>query len=115
MDVGRLGVDTLEGIAALTLLFPGAVIDPREASDPNRFGVAGVCRGVPSLVDGRRLLPSAEAGRAGGGMEVSPLKKLDLRLPLPPAGDWGSCDRLSIVRSDNDGRDFRGAGFEGGS
>jgi hypothetical protein len=73
---------------------------------------------VPSLVNGRRsLFPSDEAGRIGGGIELSALKKLDLLLlPLPPAGDDGSCDKLSIVRSDSEGRDFLGtgpgAGFE---
>lgn len=48
----------------------------------------------------------AEAGRSGGGILLSALKKLDRRLPLPPAGDGGSCDKLSIVRSDSDGRLF---------
>jgi hypothetical protein len=52
------------------------------------------------------LLDIAEAGRRGGGILLSALKKLDLRRPLLCAGDEGSCARLSIVRSERDGRDF---------
>ena len=114
LDTGALlGVDTESGAtAALTLLLPGAVIDPRCVPPPNRRGVAGVACGVPSLVVGRRLPPNAEAGRIGGGIELSALKKLDLRLDLP-AGDDGSWDKLSMVRSDSDGRDFLAIGAGG--
>lgn len=74
---------------------------------PNRLGVAGTGWKVPSLVVGLLpLLDMAEAGRNGGGILLSALKKLDLRLPFPPAGEDGSCERLSIVRSERDGRDF---------
>lgn len=93
------------GVAALTLLLPGAVIDPRCDGPANRLGVDGVARGVPSLVIGRLLFPSWEPGRGGGAIGLSAEKKLDLRLVFP-AGDDGSCDKLSTVRSDNDGRDF---------
>lgn len=62
---------------------------------------------------GRPLFPSDEAGRRGGGIALwSALKKLDLLLPFP-AGEEGSCDRLSMVRSDRDGLAFLAAGFAG--
>lgn len=51
----------------------------------------------------------------GGGIELSALKKLDRLLPLLPAGEAGTCDRLSIVLSDNDGRTFLGAGATTGA
>jgi hypothetical protein len=59
---------------------------------------------VPSLVVGLLppLLDMAEAGRSGGGMVLSALKKLDLRLPFPPAGEDGSWARLSMVLSESD-------------
>jgi hypothetical protein len=59
---------------------------------------------VPSLVVGLLppLLDMAEAGRSGGGMMLSALKKLDRRLPFPPAGEDGSWARLSMVLSDSD-------------
>jgi hypothetical protein len=108
-----LGVATaLVLMAALTLLFPGAVIDPLDASEPNLLGVLGSARGVPSLVIGLPL-ERAEAGLRGGGIELSALKKLDLRLVLPTAGEDGSCDRLSMVLSESDGRDFLGVAFTG--
>jgi hypothetical protein len=108
-----LGVATaLVVMAALILLFPGAVIDPFEASEPYLLGVLGSARGVPSLVIGLPL-DSAEAGLSGGGIELSALKKLDLRLVLPAAGEDGSCDRLSMVLSESDGRDFLGVAFTG--
>jgi hypothetical protein len=99
-------------VAALTLLFPGAVMDTLEANGASLRGVLGNACGVPSLVIGRPL-DSAEAGLRGGGIELSALKKLDLRLVLLAAGEDGSCDRLSIVLSESDGRDFLGAGFSG--
>jgi hypothetical protein len=58
----------LPDMAALTLLFPGPVIDPVCASVPKRRGVVGLACGVPSLVVGRVLFPSADAGRSGGGI-----------------------------------------------
>jgi len=66
-----------------------------------------------SLVPGLRGTLIAEAGREGGpiGLTIglSPLKKPDLLRSV--AGVAGSCDRLSTVRSDRDGRDaFRGLG-----
>lgn len=36
------------------------------------------------------MLDIAEAGRSGGGMLLSALKKLDLRLPFDCAGEEGS-------------------------
>jgi hypothetical protein len=59
---------------------------------------------VPSLVVGLLppLLDMAEAGRSGGGMLLSALKKLDLRLPFPAAGEEGSWARLSMVLSESD-------------
>lgn len=104
-------VVALVAMAALTLLLPGAVIDPRCAPAASLLGVVGAAWGVPSLVIGLLPFPNAEAGLSGGGMDLSPLKKLDLRLVLLPAGDEGSCERLSIVLSDRDGRAFLGAGF----
>ena len=60
-----------------------------------------------------QLLDMAEAGRSGGGILLSALKKLDLRLPLPAAGDDGRLAKLSMVRSDSDGRDFFLTAFSG--
>jgi hypothetical protein len=95
------GVVTL----ALTLLL-GAVMESLPTV-PNRLGVAGMLRLVPSLVVGLLpLLDMADAGRSGGGMLLSALKKLDLRRPLVTAGDEGSWLRLSMVRSESEGRDF---------
>jgi len=60
----------------------------------------------PSLVPGLRGTLIAEAGREGGpiGLTIglSPLKKPDLLRSV--AGVAGSCERLSTVRSDKDGR-----------
>jgi hypothetical protein len=112
VDAGRDTKVVLVGVAvgvitfALTLLLPGTVMDSLPDDAPNRLGVAGIAWDDPSLVDGLLLFDIAEAGRSGGGMLLSALKKLDLRLPLPGAGEDGNCDRLSIVLSDNDGRDF---------
>jgi hypothetical protein len=128
VDTGRATEGVRVGVAAagvwtlaLKLLFPGAVIESLPDDVPNRFGVAGTGWKVPSLVVGLLpLLDIAEAGRSGGGMLLSALKKFDLRLPFPPAGDEGSWERLSIVRSERDGRDFfvvagSGAGSGSGS
>jgi hypothetical protein len=113
VDTGRDSKESLLGVAAgvgrfaLALLpFPEAVMDSLLEGPPNFFGVAGDTSGAPSLVDGLLLFDMAEAGRSGGGMLLSALKKLDLRLPFPPAGDEGSCDRLSTVLSKSDGRLF---------
>lgn len=111
--IGLLGVPSGVLTFALTLLFPGAVIESLPDGAPNRFGVAGWIWVGPSLVPGLLLLDMAEAGRRGGGMLLSALKKLDRRLVLLPAGDEGSWERLSIVRSDNEGRDFRGVPCSG--
>lgn len=46
-------------------------------------------------------------------MLLSALKKLDLRLPLPGAGEDGRLDRVSAVRSESDGRPFLFSGFTG--
>lgn len=103
-----LGVTVDVATFALTLLLlPGAVMESRPIASPNLFGVAGVWK-EPSLVPGLLpLLDMAEAGRSGGGMLLSALKKLDLRLPFAPAaGDEGRLARLSMVRSESDGRDF---------
>jgi hypothetical protein len=110
-----LGVATGVLTCALTLLFPGAVMDSLFEGAPNRFGVAGIGCGAPSLVDGLLplLLDMAEAGRTGGAMVLSALKKLERRLPFPGAGDDGRLDRLSIVLSESDGRLFRFSGFTG--
>jgi hypothetical protein len=115
VEAGRTLENTLLGVvtelvvtAALTLLFPGAVMDPREPDGANLLGVLGSAWGVPSLVIGLPL-DSAEAGLRGGGMELSALKKLDLRLVLLTAGEEGNCDKLSTVLSESEGRDFLGA------
>lgn len=96
VETGRATVGVLLGVAvgvvtlALTLLLPGAVMESLPDTVPNLLGVAGAWN-VPSLVVGLLLLLDiAEAGRNGGGMLLSALKKLDLRLPFPPAGDDGS-------------------------
>lgn len=90
---------------ALTALLPGRVLDPARLS-PRLRGVVGA-RGVPSLVLGRLWSPVQKAGRAGGGILLSTLKKLDFLTELP-IGEDGSCCKLSIVRSDSDMRDFLG-------
>lgn len=51
------------------------------------------------------LLLIADAGRSGGAIGLSEEKKLDRLRPLT-AGEAGSCERLSIVLSDNDGLAF---------
>jgi len=119
VEAGRASEGVLLGVtivfvavAALTLLCPGAVMDPLEASEASLRGVLGNACGVPSLVIGLPL-DSAEAGLRGGGIELSALKKLDLRLVLLAAGEEGSCDRLSTVLSESEGRDFLGAGCTG--
>lgn len=82
-------------------------MDSRPETVPNFLGVTGdAAYAIPSLVFGLLLFDIADAGRSGGGMLLSALKKLDLRLPFPGAGDDGNCDRLSMVRSESDGRDF---------
>lgn len=115
IEVRLLGVAAGVLTFALTLLFPGAVIDSLLEGAPNRLGVAGIGCGAPSLVDG--LLPllfdMADPGRTGGAMLLSALKKLDLRLPLPGAGEDGRLDRVSAVRSESDGRPFLFSGFTG--
>jgi hypothetical protein len=112
VETGRAAENILLGVAAgvmtfaLTLLLPGAVMDSLPDVIPNLLGVAGAWK-VPSLVVGLLLLlDMAEAGRNGGGILLSAPKKLDLRLPLACAGDDGSEARLSMVRSESDGRDF---------
>jgi len=105
----RMGVVVGVATPALTVRFPGAVIDSLldAIGAPRRLGVAGIGWGGPSLVVGRLLLlDKAEAGRRGGPMLLSAAKKLERRRVLLAAGDDGSCDRLSTVLSDNDGRDF---------
>jgi len=87
---------------ALALRFPGTVMDNRLDGPPSLLGVAGATCGAPSLVEGLLPLDVTEAGRGGGGMLLSALKKLDLRLPFFGAGDDGSCDRLSMVLSERD-------------
>lgn len=112
VDAGRDATDVLTGVPvgvdtlALRLRFPGVVMGTLPDRLPNLFGVAGVVYFGPSLVEGRLLFDMADAGRKGGGIVLSALKKLDLRRVLPAAGDEGSCDKLSIVLSDKDGRDF---------
>jgi hypothetical protein len=99
------------------LLLPGAVNDPR-GCPTFEFGTLDGVDGpkpvvnpkVPSLVPGRLLLfPIADPGLAGGGIGLSGEKKLDLLRPFC-LGDAGICAKLSIVRSDRDGRDFLDAG-----
>ena len=46
-----------------------------------------------------------EPGREEVTAGLSKVKKLDFR--LPGDGDGGICERVSIVRSDKDGLDFR--------
>lgn len=70
----------------------------------------GVPANAPSLVPGRLALLIAEAGREGGPIGLCGVKKLDFR--LPPAGEGGMCERLSIVLSEREGLDFRGFGVD---
>jgi len=87
---GLLGVDTTRvGRATFEALLPGPVNAPIFDPAPIRAGVAGVGFGVPSLVVGRLLFPNADAGREGGPMLWSGLKKPDVRLDFP-AGEAGS-------------------------
>lgn len=113
VETGRETDEILLGVAAgvtlaLTALLPGTVMESRLDLVPNLLGVAGAPLKDPSLVVGLLppLLDMAEAGLNGGGMLLSALKKLDLRLPFERAGDDGKFDRLSMVLSDNEGRDF---------
>lgn len=112
VEAGRDTRDVLLGVPvgvatlALTLRLPGAVMDSLPDEVPNLLGVAGIGKAGPSLVVGLLVFDIAEAGLKGGGMVLSALKKLDLRRVLPAAGEEGSCDRLSTVRSDSEGRDF---------
>lgn len=93
-DEMRLGVVIGVEREALALLLPGVVMDMREEIAMGLLGVEGSRLREPSLVVG--LLPllvldMPDAGRRGGGMELSWLKKLDLRrLPFPLAGEEGS-------------------------
>jgi len=102
IDVVLLGVIVDVVTLALALRLPGAVIDSLLDGPPSLLGVAGATCGAPSLVEGLLSLDIAEAGRSGGGMLLSALKKLDLRLPFFGAGDEGSCERLSMVLSERD-------------
>lgn len=71
---------------------------------PRALGVAnGGGAMSPSLVVGRDPLPIDEAGLELGLIGLSGEKKLDLLLEL--CGDGGILARLSIVLSDNEGRD----------
>ena len=81
-------------------------MEPRCGSWACWLGVVGASRGVPSLVVGLLPFDKAEAGLGGGPIESPLLKKLGLLRVLPAAGEEGSCDKLSIVLSDRDGRDF---------
>ena len=114
-DVETVLLGVVAGVAtfALTLLLPGAVMDSLPEDAPNLLGVTGDARIAPSLVVGLLLFDIADAGRSGGGMLFSALKKLDLLLGFPGAGDDGSWDRLSMVRSESDGRDFFALVFSG--
>lgn len=109
MDEMRLGVPVGVAAAALTILLLGTVIDMREDGALALLGVIGRRLPIPSLVVGLLgllLLDMADAGRRGGGMLLSWLKKLDLRpLLLPFAGEDGSWARLSMVLSESEGRD----------
>jgi hypothetical protein len=107
-DAGFAVDGVLPGVVALTLLFPGAVMAPDRERPPFFRGVIG----VPSLVVG---LPDADVGRAGGGIELSPLKKVDCLLVLAAAGDGCTRDRLSMVLSAKDGRALLCAGVAASS
>lgn len=113
MDNLLLGVPDVPVMDALTLR--GAVMEPRWERRGPLCGVAGAACGVPSLVVGRLPLDNAEAGLGGGPIDSPLLKKLGLRRPLPPAGEEGNCARLSMVRSDKDGRDFLTTGAGAGA
>lgn len=104
MDACLLGVAADETTLVLALRFPGTVMDSLLEAAAALFGVDMAAGCGPSLVDGLLPLDVAEAGRKGGGMLLSPLKKLDLRLPFFGAGEVGICDRLSMVRSESEGR-----------
>lgn len=98
-------------VVALALRLPGAVMDILEVDGRSLRGVIKLDCEDPSLVVGREpLLDIGEAGLMGGGMELSALKKLDLRLPLAGAGDGGMWARLSTVLSEREGRDFLDVG-----
>jgi hypothetical protein len=109
-DEMRLGVVVGVEKLALELLLPGTVMEMREDGALGLLGVTGRRLAVPSLVVGLLLLlllDMPDAGRRGGAMLLSWLKKLDLRpLLLPLAGEEGSWARLSTVLSDSDGRGF---------
>jgi hypothetical protein len=109
-DKMRLGVVVGVEKLALELLLPGTVMEMREDGALGLLGVTGRRLAVPSLVVGLLLLlllDMPDAGRRGGAMLLSWLKKLDLRpLLLPLAGEEGSWARLSTVLSDSDGRGF---------
>lgn len=107
VGVGLVGVAVGVATLALTVRLPGTVMDSLLAARPNFLGVAGISWGGPSLVVGLLLLLDiADAGRKGGPMLLSALKKLDLRLVFVAAGEDGRCARLSTVLSESDGRDF---------
>lgn len=101
-EFALMGVTVDVVTLALALRLPGAVIDSLLDGPPSLLGVAGATCGAPSLVEGLLPLDVTEAGRSGGGMLLSALKKLDLRLPFFDPGDDGSCDRLSMVLSESD-------------
>lgn len=104
-DVCLVGVTADEMTLALALRLPGDVMDILlVGGTASLFGVPGMVCCEPSLVDGLLPLDVADAGRSGGGMLLSLLKKLDLRLPFFGAGEDGSCDRLSMVLSESEGR-----------
>lgn len=103
-DACLVGVTAEEATVALALRFPGDVMDILLRGTASLFGVPGRVCCEPSLVDGLLPLDVAEAGRSGGGMLLSPLKKLDLRGPFFGAGEDGICARLSMVLSESEGR-----------
>ena len=103
-DACLVGVTADEATVALALRLAGEVMDILLGGTANLFGVPRIACWESSLVDGLLPLDVAEAGRSGGGMLLSPLKKLDLRGPFLDIGEDGICERLSMVLSEREGR-----------
>jgi hypothetical protein len=81
-----------------------AIVSPPGVEGIGPDGENGRITGMSlSLEPGCRLWPSDDVGLEWGAIGLSGLKKLDFRRSL--AGEAGIWARLSIVRSDSDGRE----------
>jgi hypothetical protein len=105
--------------AVLTLRWPVidglAMVSPRVVEAAGLEGENGPSAGISqSLELGRTTIPSEDVGLETGAIGLSGAKKLDFRLNF--AGEGDICARLSIVRSDKDGREgLRSLGVFGSS